>query len=68
MQENNFWCLRNPCENTFSKLPIFFVHKKKRSKTCKGIDRMQHTRKYFSLYFFFQNANITIRHKHQNGK
>jgi len=24
MQENNFlWCLRNPCENTFSKLQIF---------------------------------------------
>ena len=24
MQENNFLCLRNPCENTFSKLQILF--------------------------------------------
>jgi hypothetical protein len=31
-----FWCLRNPCENIFLKLPIFFVHKK-HSKTCKGM-------------------------------
>ena len=27
MQENNL-CLRNLCENTLSKLPIFFVYKK----------------------------------------
>ena len=63
MQENNFWCLRNPCENTFSKLPIFFVHKKKRSKTCKGIGRMQHTKKKHFLYFFIENTSNAIKHK-----
>ena len=32
MQENNFClCLRNPCENTFSKLQIFVFFLKKRN-------------------------------------
>ena len=53
MQEKQFWCLRNPCENTFSKLPMFFfVYKKRAFKTHKKI---------FFL-FFCQNANIIIRH------
>ena len=38
MQENNFLsCLRNPCENTFSKLQIFvfFIYKKGNSEYVK---------------------------------
>ena len=46
MRENNFLlCLRNPCENTFSKLQIFDFLNKKTLKTCQGIDRIQQTKK-----------------------
>jgi hypothetical protein len=40
MQEDNFLlCLRNPCENKFSKLQIF-VFLRGNSKRCSGIGRM----------------------------
>ena len=73
MQEIFFVCLRNPCENTFFKtsniLCVCIYIYKERSKHVRvlAVCNTQEN-KHFSLYIFFQNANITIRRKHQNGK
>ena len=63
MQEKQFWCLRNPCENTFSKLPMFFfVYRKKSVQNMLGYWPYATHKKIFFFIFFCQNANITIRY------
>jgi len=66
MQENNFClCLRNPCENTFSKLQIFifFLKKKECSKYVRVL-AVCNTQKHFYIFIETRvsqlNANITI--------
>ena len=44
-------CLRNPCENTFSKLPIFKIIKKN-VRNMLGYS-MQHTRKHFFYIYIY---------------
>jgi len=62
MQEKQFWCLRNPCENTFSKLPMFFLYKKKERSKHVRVLAVCNTQENIFFIFFCQNANITIRH------
>jgi hypothetical protein len=68
MQEKQFWCLRNPCENTFSKLPMFFfVYKKKeRSKHVRVLAVCNTQENIFFIFFVkTQTSQLDI---HQNGK
>jgi hypothetical protein len=64
MQENNFWCLRNQCENTFSKLQIFvffYIYKKKGSKHVRVLTVCNIQKNIFYI-FFVKNTNITFNH------
>ena len=56
-----FLCLRNPCENTFSKLPIF-LYIKKNSKHV----RVLAVCKTQENIFFKKNTSIAIKYKNHN--
>ena len=62
MQENNFLVFKKSMRKHIFKTSNIFVHKKC-SKTCKGIGRMQHTKKNIFLYFFIENTSNAIKHK-----
>jgi len=47
-----FLCLRNPCENTFSKLPIFFVYKKGIKKMLGYWPYATHKKTNFDIYVY----------------
>jgi hypothetical protein len=56
-----FLCLRNPCENTFSKLPIFFVYIYKKS-----IQNMlgywlyaTHKKIFFYIFFLLKKTQVS---------
>jgi len=56
-----FWCLRNPCENTFLKLPIF-LYIKNVLKHVRVLAVCNTQKKHF-LYFFIENTSNAIKHK-----
>ena len=61
MQENNFLlCLRNPCENIFSKLQIFVFFKRKFKKILGYWPYATHKNIFY--IFFVKNTNITFNH------
>jgi len=69
MQENNFLlCLRNPCENTFSKLPIF-LYIKKRSKYIRVLAVCNTQENIFFIFFIkTQTSQLDINTKMENSK
>ena len=67
MQENNFLsCLRNPCENTFSKLQIFifFIYKKGNSEYVRVLAVCNKQENIFFLFIRYIYIYIYIYLQH----
>jgi hypothetical protein len=55
-----FFCLRNPCENTFSKLPIFFYTKKNVQNMLGYWPYAAHKKLFFYIFFVKRQTSQKI--------
>ena len=64
-----FWCLRNPCENTFSKLPMFFLYiKKERSKHVRVLAVCNTQENIFYIFVETPTSQLDVNMKMESSK